>query len=371
MLRPLWVCLLSLGHTLVLDESLLVDINCSEITNFEAPYELVKTMRASILVLGPLLGRFRRARVSLPGGCAIGARPVDVHIDGMRQLGAQVEVVNGYIEASCPDGLKGADIDLGKITVTGTENIMMAAVLATGRTTIHHAACEPEVSDLANFLNTMGAKIQGIGTDTLVIDGVSELTGCNYSVIPDRIEVGTYLVAAVVTGGHVLIKDVMPAHMKAVLDKLAEAGAHLHCGCDSIEITMKGKKPNAVDITTAPYPLFPTDMQAQFMVLNTLAQGNSTVTETVFENRYMHVPELRRLGADIRLDGRHAHCQGVADLVGATVMATDLRASASLVLAGLHAEGETIVDRIYHLDRGYECIEEKLSQLGAKIVRVC
>lgn len=359
-----------MGVEITISDQMRVEINAAKITNFEAPYELVKTMRASILVLGPLLARYGRAVVSLPGGCAIGARPVDVHIKGMQALGADVVVENGFILAKVAGRLKGADLNLGKITVTGTENLMMAAVLAEGQTTIHNAACEPEVSDLANFLNLLGARIQGAGTETIVVDGVSKLHGGAYRVLPDRIEAGTYLVAAAMTRGKIRLEEALPSTMDAILDKLREAGAAITTGNNWIELDMNGKRPLAVDIDTAPYPLMPTDMQAQFLAMNTIAEGESKVTENVFENRFMHVPELKRMGADIRLSGNSAHCRGKPKLVGAPVMATDLRASASLVLAGLVAEGETAVDRIYHLDRGYECMEEKLTSLGVQIQRV-
>jgi UDP-N-acetylglucosamine 1-carboxyvinyltransferase len=359
-----------MGADVMVDERMNIEVDCARITNMYAPYELVKTMRASILVLGPLLARFGKAEVSLPGGCAIGSRPVDVHIDGMRALGADIEVENGFILGSVSGRLRGTELNLGKITVTGTENLMMAATLATGQTIIHNAACEPEVVDLANFLNRMGAKIIGAGTDTIIIDGVDRLIGGNYSILPDRIEAGTYLIAAAMTRGRIKIKDVSPKTLGAVLQKLREAGAHIKIGNDWIELDMKGQRPHAVDVTTAPYPEFPTDMQAQFMAMNTVAEGESIVTETVFENRFMHVHEMRRMGADIKLAGNKASVRGVEVLNGAPVMATDLRASAGLVLAGLMSRGTTVVDRIYHIDRGYECIEEKLSQLGAQIRRV-
>ncbi len=360
-----------MGAQITVDERMNIEIDSSHITNFHAPYELVKTMRASILVLGPLLSRYGKAEVSLPGGCAIGSRPVDVHIDGMRALGAEVNVVNGFIQAEVKGPcLKGAELNLGKITVTGTENLMMAAALAEGKTIIHNAACEPEVLDLANFLNKMGAKISGAGTDTIEIEGVEHLIGGSYSVMPDRIEAGTYLIAAAMTRGHIQIKEVCPNTLGAVLDKLREAGASIKIGDNWVDLDMKGRRPLAVNVTTAPYPEFPTDMQAQFMAMNIVAEGESVITETVFENRFMHVHEMRRMGADISLKGNSASCRGKDHLTGAPVMATDLRASAGLVLAGLMARGNTIVDRIYHIDRGYECIEEKLSQLGAKIQRV-
>jgi UDP-N-acetylglucosamine 1-carboxyvinyltransferase len=328
-------------------------------------------MRASILVLGPLLARYGEAEVSLPGGCAIGSRPVDLHLRGMEAMGAEVEVLDGYIKAHVPGGrLHGANIFLDTVTVTGTENIMMAAVLADGTVTIENAAREPEVVDLANCLNAMGAKISGAGSDTLVIEGVEKLYGCSFDVLPDRIETGTYLVAAAVTGGRVRTKDTDPLIMEAVLHKLEEAGAEITTGPDWIELNMHGKRPKAVNIRTAPHPAFPTDMQAQFMVLNAVAEGTGTVIETVFENRFMHAQELVRMGADIHVEGNTAIVTGRATLQGAPVMATDLRASASLVIAALVASGTTDVNRIYHIDRGYECIEEKFQQLGANIRRV-
>lgn len=359
-----------IGVKMTLHDKMQVEVDASRITNFCAPYELVKTMRASILVLGPLLARYGRAEVSMPGGCAIGSRPVDVHIEGMQALGARVSIDDGFIAVEAPDGLVGCDLDLGKITVTGTENILMAATLAKGRTVIHNAACEPEVGDLARFLLTLGARIEGIDTSTLIIDGVESLHGGSYRVMPDRIETGTYLVAAAMTGGQITVNHTSPSILGVVLDKLREAGAVISTSDNTIELSMEGKTLKAVDVSTAPYPDFPTDMQAQFMAMDVIAEGKSVVIENVFENRFMHVPELRRMGAKIRLRGNKAHCQGGAMLRGAPVMATDLRASAGLVLAGLVAEGTTIVDRIYHIDRGYERIEEKLSQLGARIRRV-
>jgi len=326
-------------------------------------------MRASIVVLGPLVARFGRADVSLPGGCAIGARPVNLHVEGLRRLGAEIEIEGGYIRARA-DRLHGARIVLDTVTVTGTENLMMAACLAEGRTIIENAAREPEVVDLAHFLSAMGARIQGAGTDTLVIEGVEALHGCSYEVLPDRIEAGTYLVAGAITGGRVKVRDVRPEHLDAVIAKLREAGATVTVGADWVEADMKGRRPRAVDIRTAPHPAFPTDMQAQFAALDTVAEGVGTVIETIFENRYMHMLELRRLGADIRIEGHTAVIHGVDGLSGAPVMATDLRASASLVLAGLVASGTTEVQRIYHIDRGYERIEEKLRLIGADIRRV-
>lgn len=360
-----------MGVRLTLDEKSNIEIDASNVTSYYAPYELVRTMRASVLVLGPLLGRFGEANVSLPGGCAIGTRPVDQHIKGLTAMGADITVENGYIKAKVNNRrLQGATINMDMVTVTGTENIMMAGVLAEGQTIIHNAAREPEVEDLANFLNILGAKIQGAGTDTIIIDGVKELSGGSYHVLPDRIETGTYLTAAAITRGKVKLKNTRPDLVEAVLDKLREAGAHIETGPDWILLDMQGKRPRAVDISTAPYPAFPTDMQAQIMAMNTVAEGIGQVTENVFENRFMHVQELQRMGAKITLKGKTAICEGVEHLLGAPTMATDLRASASLVLAGLAAVGETSVDRIYHIDRGYECIEEKLSQLGARIHRI-
>jgi len=358
-----------MGVSITMDERMSVEVDASTISKYIAPYELVKTMRASILVLGPLLARHGYAEVSLPGGCAIGSRPVNLHIHGLELMGADIVVKNGYIKAKAKR-LKGAKIVFDIITVTGTENLMMAATLAEGTTILENAAREPEVVDLAKFLNEMGAKISGIGTDVITIEGVENLHGTTYRVLPDRIETGTFMVAAAVTGGRVKLKDTDPKHLDAVTVKLEEAGACITTGDDWIEVDMKGKRAKAIDIRTAPYPAFPTDMQAQFSVLNTLAEGTATITETVFENRFMHVQELQRMGANIELKGNTAVCTGVDKLTGAPVMATDLRASASLVIAGLAAEGETIVERIYHIDRGYECIEEKLQQLGANIRRV-
>jgi len=358
-----------MGVSLVLGERMSIEVNSSTIKTFHAPYELVRTMRSSILVLGPLLSRYGRADVSLPGGCAIGSRPVNVHIKGLRALGAEIEVEAGYIRARS-GRLKGTRIVMDIITVTGTENLMMAACLAEGDTVIENAAREPEVVDLADFLNAMGAKIGGAGTDRIEIEGVDSLSGSSYEVLPDRIETGTYLVAAAMTGGRVKLKDTRPDIMDSVLQTLVEAGADITLGDDWIELDMKGKRPQAVDIHTAPYPAFPTDMQAQFTALNSIAEGTGMITETVFENRFMHVQEMQRMGANIRVEGNTAITQGIERLTAAPVMATDLRASASLVLAGLVADGDTVVDRIYHIDRGYECIEEKLSQLGATIRRV-
>ena len=357
-----------LGVELVVDEKLNVEINPTTINKFVAPYELVRTMRASILVLGPMLARYGKSDVSLPGGCAIGSRPVNLHIQGLRAMGAEIEVEGGYIRARA-DRLKGARLFMDMVTVTGTENLLMAATLAEGTTIIENAAREPEVVDLANFLNSMGAKISGHGTDMITIEGVEELGGSDYSILPDRIETGTYLVGAAISGGRVKVKDTQPDQLDAVLSKLQEAGGKLTIGEDWVELDMEGRRPHAVDIHTAPYPAFPTDMQAQFTVLNAVAEGAATISETVFENRFMHVQELVRMGANIRVEGNMAIINGVEKLQGAPVMATDLRASASLVLAGLVAEGETVVDRIYHIDRGYECIEEKLQLLGAQIRR--
>jgi UDP-N-acetylglucosamine 1-carboxyvinyltransferase len=358
-----------MGVQVVIDEKLSIEVDCSTIENQVAPYHLVKTMRSSILVLGPLLARYGQAEVSLPGGCAIGSRPVNLHIKGLQDMGADVEVQNGYIHARAAR-LKGARLVMDIVTVTGTENLMMAATLADGVTMIENAAREPEVIDLANFLNAMGAKISGAGTDTISIEGVEKLTGTRYRVLPDRIETGTYLVAAAISGGRIKVKDTNPKLLDAVIDKLREAGADIICGDDWIELDMHGKRPKAVNIRTAPFPAFPTDMQAQFAALNTIAEGTSTIVETVFENRFMHVQELQRMGADIEVEGNTAIVRGVKKLTAAPVMATDLRASASLILAGLIAEGETEVQRIYHIDRGYEIIEEKLSQLGANIRRI-
>jgi UDP-N-acetylglucosamine 1-carboxyvinyltransferase len=360
----------SIGAKVTMLESGHVEVNALQINNCHAPYDLVKTMRASILVLGPLLSRFGEAHVSLPGGCAIGSRPVDVHIDGMRALGADIELVNGFIRARVKGGLKGALLQLGKITVTGTENLMLAATLAKGRTVICNAACEPEVVDLQNFLNQMGARVSGAGTDNIVIDGVDQLSGGSYRILPDRIEAGTYLAAAAITRGHIRIQDINPKILGSVLYALRQAGAHLTLGEDWIELNMRHQRPQAVSLTTAPYPEMPTDMQAQLMALNIVAEGDAHIVETVFENRFMHVHEFRRMGADITLSGNCAKIRGKEQLTAAVVMATDLRASAGLVLAGLSAKGNTTVDRIYHIDRGYESIETKLGLLGAQIRRV-
>jgi len=358
-----------MGVQLMLNENMDIEVDVRSINSLYAPYELVRTMRSSILVLGPMLSRFGRADVSLPGGCAIGSRPVNLHIKGLQAMGANIEVENGNIKARVKR-LHGARLVMDIVTVTGTENLMMAASLADGTTLIENAAREPEVLDLANCLNKMGARISGAGTDTIEIEGVDSLHGTEYTVLADRIETGSYLVAAAMTGGHVKLKDTCPETMDAVLQTLRESGAEVTAGDDWIELDMHGQRPQAVKVHTAPYPAFPTDMQAQFTALNVIAEGTGSITETVFENRFMHVQELQRMGAKIQLEGNTAISTGVPQLTGAPVMATDLRASASLVLAGLVARGETVVDRIYHIDRGYERIEEKLSQLGADIRRV-
>ena len=358
-----------MGVSVTIDEKMRVEVDASTVRECVAPYELVRTMRASIVVLGPLLARFGHADVSLPGGCAIGARPVNIHVAGLQAMGAEIHIENGYIRARA-DKLKGARLVLETVTVTGTENLLMAATLAEGQTIIENAAREPEIVDLADFLNSMGAKIRGAGTDTITIDGVERLGATRYDVLPDRIETGTFLVAGAITGGRVRVKGTRPEHLDAVLAKLREAGAHIEVGDSWIDLDMRGQRPKAVDIRTAPHPAFPTDMQAQFAALNTVAEGVATVTETIFENRFMHMLEMRRLGADIRIEGNTAIIRGVPQLTAAPVMATDLRASASLVLAGLVASGTTDVLRIYHIDRGYERIEEKLEQLGAQIRRM-
>ena len=358
-----------MGVGVTVGDRMRVEVDARKLTSPVAPYDLVKTMRASILVLGPLVARHGEARVSLPGGCAIGARPVNLHVAGLEAMGAEISMEGGYIHAKA-GRLNGARIVLDTVTVTGTENLMMAATLARGKTVIENAAREPEVVDLARFLTAMGARIAGAGTDTIEIEGCERLGACEYQVLPDRIETGTFLVAGAITGGRVRVQDVRPDHLDAVLAKLREAGAEVTTGDGWIEVNMRGRRPVSVDIRTAPYPGFPTDMQAQFAALDTVADGVGTIVETIFENRYMHMLELRRLGADIRIEGHTAVIHGVPRLSGAPVMATDLRASASLVLAGLVAEGTTDVQRIYHIDRGYECIEEKLRQLGADIRRV-
>lgn len=358
-----------MGVKLEHDASGVIQVDSSQITEFTAPYDLVKTMRASILVLGPLLARFGQAAVSLPGGCAIGTRPVDLHIKGLRALGAEVEVEGGYIRAQAKR-LKGAHIVLETVTVTGTENLLMAAVLAEGTSVIENAAREPEVSDLAHCLVAMGAQIEGIGSDTLTIQGVDSLAGCDYSVLPDRIETGTYLLAAAITGGCVKVTDTQPNLLESVLLKLEQAGAVAESGDDWVQVDMQERRPKSVSLRTAPHPAFPTDMQAQFSALNAVADGVATITETIFENRFMHMPELQRMGATIEVQGNTAVITGAPQLYGAPVMATDLRASAGLILAALAAQGETIIDRIYHMDRGYEQIEQKLTQLGANIQRI-
>ena len=357
-----------MGVEVLLDEKLGIALSAAKLHNRVAPYELVRTMRASILVLGPLVARFGEARVSLPGGCAIGSRPVDQHIKGLQAMGARIDIAHGYIEARA-ERLRGARIVMDLVTVTGTENIMMAATLADGITVIENAAREPEVVDLAQCLIAMGARISGHGTDVISVQGVPALEGAAYRVMPDRIEAGTFLAAAAATGGEVLLRDVRADVLDAVVQKLGEAGLHVECAMDTISLRPNGGV-KAVSIRTAPYPAFPTDMQAQLMALNSVASGTSVITETIFENRFMHVQELRRLGAAIEVEGNTAIVRGVPKLSGASVMATDLRASACLVIAGLVADGETLVDRIYHLDRGYERIEEKLSHLGARIRRV-
>ncbi len=356
-----------MGVDVSVDDRLGVELRAAKVDHLEAPYEMVKTMRASILVLGPMVARFGQARVSLPGGCAIGMRPVNLHIKGLQAMGAEIDIEHGYVVAKA-NRLKGARIFMDLVTVTGTENLMMAAALADGTTVLENAAREPEVVDLANCLIAMGARIEGAGTDVITVHGVEKLHGADYRVMPDRIEAGTYLVAAVATGGRIKLRDMRPGILDAVLEKLREAGATIEAGEDWISLEMAGPL-KSVSVRTAPYPAFPTDMQAQFMAMNVVADGAATMTETIFENRFMHVQELRRMGADIEVEGNTAVVRGVKELQGATVMATDLRASASLIIAGLIAQGETVVDRIYHVDRGYECIEEKLSQLGARIRR--
>ncbi len=359
----------SMGSEILLDENMDFTISSANLKDIEARYELVKTMRASILVLGPLLSKYGKARIALPGGCAIGSRPVNYHLDALKQMGASITLRNGYIEANAPK-LKGANIKFEGVTVTGTENLMMAATLAEGQTILTNVAKEPEIADLADMLNSMGAKISGAGTDKIVIDGVDKLKGTIFDIPADRIEAGTYLVAAAVTKGGITINGINPNRLMKVIDKLRAAGAEIDYNEDSISINMKLEFPNPVDITTAPFPEFPTDMQAQFSVINAISSGTANIYETVFENRFMHILELNRMGCDISVKGNHAVIQGVKSIYGAQVMATDLRASASLILAGLCAEGETVVDRIYHIDRGYERIEEKLNYLGANIIRL-
>lgn len=363
--------LATLGADVLVDERMNVQVAATQLTSLKAPYELVKTMRASFLVLGPLLARHGRAEVSLPGGCAIGSRPVDQHLKGLQAMGAMIEVVDGYVKAEAKQGLKGADIYMDLVTVGGTENLMMAACLAEGTTRLHNAACEPEIIDLGNFLAALGARISGHGTAEIIIDGVAELGGCRYQIMPDRIEAGTYLIAAAITQGSIKLVDLQPAALGVMLEKLQQVGATIDVGTDWVALDMHGRRPTAVDIETSPYPGFPTDMQAQFMALNAVAIGTATIRETIFENRFMHVHELNRLGANIELHGPSmAVVHGVDALKAAPVMATDLRASFSLVLAALAAEGTTMIDRIYHIDRGYETIEEKLQQIGANVRRV-
>ncbi len=358
-----------MGSELTVDERMNLEVDSTNLKDFSAPYELVKTMRSSILVLGPLLAKYGKADVSLPGGCAIGSRPVNLHLQGLQSMGADIQVEGGYIRATAKR-LKGVHLTMDIITVTGTENLMMAATLAEGKTVLENAAREPEVSDLASCLISMGAKIKGAGTDRIEIDGVETLSGTDYKIMPDRIETGTYLVAAAMTGGKIKLKKTNPKLLDAVLSKLTEAGASIDTDENSISLDMGGQRPKAVDIHTVPFPGFPTDMQAQFTAMNCIAIGSGTITESVFENRFMHIQELQRMGASLKLEGNTAISTGVDGLTGAPVMATDLRASASLVLAGLVAKGDTVVDRIYHIDRGYETIEEKLTQLGAYIRRV-
>lgn len=359
-----------MGVTCDVDEQMKLRVDTSTIQEFQAPYDLVRTMRASILVLGPLVARFGEAVVSLPGGCAIGSRPVDLHLQGLKAMGAEIEVINGNVHAKVDGRLKGARIVFDTVTVTGTENLLMAAALAEGTTVLENAAREPEIDDLAHCLIKMGAKIYGAGTDTITIEGVEELNGCYHDVISDRIETGTYLIAAAITGGRITVRDTDPSLLDATLQKLREAGADIEVGDNWIRLDMHGRKPQAVSLRTAPYPGMPTDMQAQFSAMNTLAEGTGTIVETIFENRFMHMQELMRMGADIQIEGNTAIIRGVEALEGAPVMATDLRASASLVIAALAAEGDTLVDRIYHIDRGYEDIEAKLSALGANIERI-
>ena len=361
--------LMDMGSSFVLEEDNSISIDSSTLISLTAEYELVKTMRASILTLGPMLAKYKQAKISLPGGCAIGTRPVNLHLSALEKMGATIEVKNGYIYASTKE-LVGAEINFDLISVTATENIVMAATLAKGTTTINNAAQEPEITDLIQCLKKTGAKITGENTSTLVIQGVDHLSGIDYSICPDRIEAGTYLVAAAITGGKIIVNNIEPDSMRAVIGKLIETGADIQTNQNSIKLDMKGKRPQPVDIRTSAYPNFPTDMQAQFMALNSIADGSSTITETIFENRFMHVPELSRMGANLKLEGNTVVCKGVKLLTGANLMATDLRASASLVLAGLAAQGSTTIERVYHLDRGYEMIEEKFKMLGADIERV-
>jgi len=361
--------LMEMGSNFVLEENGSIFIDSSTLNNLTADYSLVKTMRASILTLGPMLAKYKKAKISLPGGCAIGTRPVNLHLNALKKMGAKIEVKNGYIHASAKE-LVGSQINFDLVSVTSTENILMAATLAKGITTINNAAQEPEVTDLIYCLNKMGAKITGENTSTLIIEGVDHLNGTDYCICPDRIEAGTYLVAAAITGGSITVNDIEPDSMRSVIGKLIETGADLKTNNNSIKLDMKGRRPQAVNIRTSAYPNFPTDMQAQFMALNSIAEGSSTITETIFENRFMHVPELSRMGANLKLEGNTVVCKGVKSLTGANLMATDLRASASLVLAGLAAKGLTTIERVYHLDRGYEMIEEKFKMLGADIERV-
>ena len=361
--------LMDMGANFVLEEDGSILINSSNLDNLEAGYSLVKTMRASILTLGPMLAKYKKAKVSLPGGCAIGTRPVDLHLNALEKMGAKIELKNGYIYASTKE-LKGAQINFDLVSVTATENIIMAATLANGITTISNAAQEPEVTDLIYCLNKMGAKITGENSSTLIIEGVDRLSGTTYKICPDRIEAGTYLVAAAITGGCITVNGIEPDSMRSVIGKLIETGADIKTSKNSVTLDMKGRRPQAVNIRTSAYPNFPTDMQAQFVALNSIAKGSSTITETIFENRFMHVPEINRMGANLKLEGNTVVCKGVKSLRGANLMATDLRASASLVLAGLAAEGSTTIERVYHLDRGYEMIEEKFKMLGADIDRV-
>jgi len=364
--------LVSLGVEVVIDEKMNIEIHANTIKSFKAPYELVKTMRASFNVLGPLLAHYGQAEVSLPGGCAIGPRPVDQHLRGLEALGAKIEMVDGYVNATTDGGLKGGHVYFDFSTVGGTEHIMMTACLADGVTVMENCAREPEIVDLADFLNKMGAKVEGAGTATITITGVPSMHGCSHRVIADRVETGTYLIAAAATGGKIKIRDANPEHLEVVISKLREAGAKIAIDGSTIELDMEGRRPKGVSLVTAPYPAFPTDLQAQIIALNSVAEGTSTIKETIFENRFMHVHEMNRMGAKIRLEGNNttALVDGVPHLTGAPVMANDLRASVSLVIAGLVAQGDTIVDRIYHIDRGYEQVEEKLQNLGANIRRV-
>jgi UDP-N-acetylglucosamine 1-carboxyvinyltransferase len=364
--------LVSMGVEVVVDEKMNIEIHASTIKSLIAPYDLVRKMRASFLVLGPLLAHHGEAEVSLPGGCAIGPRPVDLHLRGLEALGATIEMKEGYVKAKVDGRLKGAHFIFDVSTVGGTEHIMMAAALAEGTTVLENCAREPEITDLADFLNAMGAKVSGQGTDTITIEGVESLSGCHHHVIADRVEAATYLIAAAATGGHVKMRDVIPSHLDVVISKLREAGADVTVGDDWIDLDMAGRRPKAVSLVTAPYPGFPTDLQAQFLAMNTIAEGTATVKETIFENRFMHVHEMSRMGAQIRLEGNNttAIVEGVDALQAAPVMANDLRASVSLVIAGLIAKGDTVVNRIYHIDRGYEQVEEKLQNLGANIKRI-